>query len=145
MSKDKSLEWLKGMMVEMIEVTMKELIENVWDISEEELKADYHEALTTKYKEGEKPGPFPEMFVAAAIGEVLTVKYNLDEKELFAQLMDSDLDFIREIKNASGTCSPIEGEKTNISRVEVNLKSTDNLDEIADVLRKKFERMLNND
>lgn len=99
MSKDRLENVLNEAMVAMLEISMIETIKNTWDLSEGELVNKYAETITEFSTRADTASYFSQMFIVSALGEVLSAKYDHDEKILIDLLKDKDLGFIKEIKN----------------------------------------------
>lgn len=81
---------------EILKLSMHELIDDVWEASEEDLMKRFEMVLDTPDDEY-RPTLFSLMQVAGLIGAVLVVKHEKDEKELMKMLKDSDALFVKEI------------------------------------------------
>lgn len=80
----------------------KEAIKRAVDISycnsKEELMDRFINLINTPDDEN-NPGPFALMQAVGLTGMVLASRYNVDEKALMELVKDSNVNFIREIKN----------------------------------------------
>lgn len=90
---------LNKLLVDGIQVGMKSVFDRAWSLSEKELMEAYNETISYTFNENNTPGIFAQMFVVAAFGEVLQHKYGVDRKMLVAKLKNSEMDFIKELKN----------------------------------------------
>nr|WP_072537052.1 hypothetical protein [Anaerococcus mediterraneensis] len=81
---------------ELIKCSMHEMIDVMWDGSEEELTKSFEIALATPDDEN-RPTLFSLMQVAGLAGNILVLKHGKDEKELMKMLKDSDALFVKEI------------------------------------------------
>ena len=78
--------------------SMHEMIDVMFDGSEEELIKSFEMALATPDDEN-RPTLFSLMQVAGLAGTVLVLKYEKDENELMKMLKNSDCMFVKEILN----------------------------------------------
>lgn len=81
---------------EILKLSMHELMDDVWEASEEDLMKRLEMVLTTPDDEY-RPTLFSLMQITGLIGVVLVAKHKKDEKELMKMLKDSDALFIKEI------------------------------------------------
>ena len=81
---------------EILKLSMRELIDTVWEASEEDLMKRLEMVLTTPDNE-RRPTLFGLMQITGLVGVVLVAKYKKDEKELMKMLKDSDALFVKEI------------------------------------------------
>ena len=83
---------------ELLRHSMHEMIDVMWDGSEEELIKSFEKVMATPDDEN-RPTLFSLMQVAGLSGNALVLKHGRDEKELMKMLKDSDALFIKEIKH----------------------------------------------
>lgn len=83
---------------EILKLSMRELMDDVWDASEEDLMKRFEMAMTTPDDE-RRPTSFSLMQITGLIGVVLVAKHKKNEKELMKMLKDSDALFVKELKN----------------------------------------------
>lgn len=83
---------------EILKLSMRELMDDVWEASEEDLMKRFEMALTTPDDE-RRPTLFGLMQITGLIGVVLVAKHKKDEKELMKILKDSDALFVKEIRH----------------------------------------------
>lgn len=83
---------------------MREAMDVMWDSSEEELINKFEMVMDTPDDEN-RPGLFSQMQIAGVIGTVLACKYGKDENELMKILKDSDILFVKEIKEKANEAS----------------------------------------
>lgn len=81
---------------EILKLSMRELMDEMWDKSEEELIKSLEMVMATPDDEN-RPSLFTTMHMAGLVGTVLVSKYGKDEKELMEMLKDSDALFVKEI------------------------------------------------
>lgn len=96
MSERENME-LVEMLQQMAKLTMKESIEIAWNDSEEELMNRLKSMLATPDDEW-NPGPFTIMQTVGLAGTILKIKYKKNEKELMRLVKDSNVNFVKEIK-----------------------------------------------
>lgn len=89
---------LNELLQELLRRSMHEMIDVMWDGSEEELIKSFEMALATPDDEN-RPTLFSLMQVAGLAGNALVLKHGRDEKELMKMLKDSDALFVKEIKH----------------------------------------------
>ena len=83
---------------EILKLSMHELMDDVWEASEEDLMKRFEMILATPDDEL-RPTLFSLMQITGLIGAVLVAKHKKNEKELMKILKDSDALFVKEIKN----------------------------------------------
>ena len=83
---------------EILKLSMHELMDDVWEASEEDLMKRFQMVLVTPDDEN-RPTLFSLMQITGLIGAVLIAKHRKDEKELIKILKDSDALFVKEIKH----------------------------------------------
>ncbi len=81
---------------EILKLSMRELMDEMWDKSEEELIKSLEMVMATPDDEN-RPSLFTTMHMAGLVGTVLVSKYGKDENELMKMLKDSDSLFVKEI------------------------------------------------
>ena len=89
---------INGLLCKLLKISMREVVDEMWNKSEEELINSFEMAMTTPDEEN-RPGLFSLMQIAGLAGTVLVAKYGKDENELMEMLKDSDALFVKEIKN----------------------------------------------
>ena len=83
---------------ELLRHSMHEMIDVMWDGSEEELIKSFEKVMAIPDDEN-RPTLFSLMQVAGLAGNALVLKHGRDEKELMKMLKDSDALFVKEIKS----------------------------------------------
>lgn len=83
---------------ELLRHSMHEMIDVMWDGSEEELINSFEIVLATPDDEY-RPTLFSLMQIAGLAGNILVLKHGKDEKELMKMLKDSNALFVKEIVN----------------------------------------------
>lgn len=81
---------------EILKLSMYELMDDVWEASEEDLMKRFEMVLATPDDEY-RPTSFSLMQITGLIGVVLVTKYKKDENELMKMLKNSDALFVKEI------------------------------------------------
>lgn len=89
---------INGLLCKLLKISMREVLDEMWNKSEEELINSF-EMVTATPDDENRPSLFTTMHMAGLVGTVLVAKYGKDEKELMEMLKDSDALFVKEIKN----------------------------------------------
>lgn len=89
---------INGLLCELLKISMQEVVDEMWNKSEEELIKSFEMVMATP-DDKNRPSLFTMMHMAGLVGTVLVSKYGKDEKELMEMLKDSDAPFVKEIKN----------------------------------------------
>lgn len=89
---------IEDLLGKLLQISMHEVVNEMWDKSEEELIKSLEMVMATPDDEN-RPSLFTTMHMAGLVGTVLVSKYGKDENELMEMLKDSDALFVKEIKN----------------------------------------------
>lgn len=87
---------INGLLCELLKISMQEVVDEMWNKSEEELIKSFEMVMATPDDEN-RPSLFTVMHMAGLVGTVLVSKYGKDENELMKMLKDSDSLFVKEI------------------------------------------------
>lgn len=92
----KELRGFNEVLQELLKVSMYEMVDVMWDGSEEELMKSFEMVMVTPDDEN-RPTLFSLMQIAGLAGNALVLKHGKDEKELMKMLKNSDALFVKEI------------------------------------------------
>ena len=87
---------INGLLGELLKISMREVVDEMWDKSEGELIKSFEMVMATPDDEN-RPSLFTMMHMAGLVGTVLVSKYGKDENELMKMLKDSNALFVKEI------------------------------------------------
>ena len=89
---------INGLLGELLKMSMREVVDKMWNKSEEELIKSFEMVMATPDDE-DCSSLFTMMHMVGLVGTVLVSKYGKDEKELMKMLKDSDALFVKEIRH----------------------------------------------